>query len=125
MRRLGTQWIALLGAAKVETQRAKTEPHECARQRVRDLVVHGAAVLRMRVADDRAPPDGPLSRHIENRLEPTRRAVDEQFFGDRCRRHRVRLMLSKLAKVTPVRRQASRFTGRRLACCWPVTTLLL
>jgi hypothetical protein len=92
---------------------------------MRNLVVHGAAVLGMGVADERAAPDGAVARFFEDRLEPARRAVDEQFFADWCCRHRVRLLPVPPAKVTPDPQQANRNLRRKPPRCWLVTSLLL
>ncbi len=117
--------LARLGAAEVEPQGAEAEPDERAGERVRDLVVHGSAVLRMRMTDHRASPDGYVPWRFEDRLQPSGRSLDEQFFTDRCCRHHVCPVLVPPAKVPPARRQASGDAKNPSTRGWLVTSLLL
>ena len=67
---------------EVEAESLVSGAHESTRQGVRDLVMHGPAVLRMRVANHGAAPLAhPSPGRSIIRLEPTSRAADKQSFG--------------------------------------------
>jgi hypothetical protein len=52
-----------------------------------DLVMHRATVLRMRMANDRAPLQRTLARTLDNGLKTTDRAVNKQSLGHRVLVH--------------------------------------
>ena len=75
--------LAVLRTAEVKTQDLVATADKRARQGMRDLVVHRAAVLRVRMTDNGAALERAFARTIKDGLETARRAVDEQGFGDR------------------------------------------
>jgi len=81
--------FAIFGASKIEAQSLISRPHECARQRVRDLVVHSAAMLRMRVANNSAPLQCTIARTLNNGFQAADRPVYKQFFCYRMCGHGV------------------------------------
>ena len=73
--------VAAADAAKIEAHRGEPMLLERARDRVRDLVVHGSAVQRMRVADDRR---APADRSPQARLRVLRAAPTGPAIMSRC-----------------------------------------
>jgi len=73
--------FALLGSPKVETQSLISRAHESARQGMCNLVMHGATVLRMWVANYGATLQRTFTGSLDNSLEPTNRAIDKQSFS--------------------------------------------
>ena len=74
--------FAFFRAAKIKTQDLMPGAHEGTRQRMYHLVVHGAAVLGMRVTNHRTTLQRTLSRTLDNRFQPADRAVDEVSFAN-------------------------------------------
>ena len=72
--------IALFGAAEIEAQSLITRSHKRARQGMRNLVMHGATVLRMRMADDGTALQCTFARAVDDRFKATDRPVDEELF---------------------------------------------
>ena len=79
--------FAVFGTAKIESQHLEFRANESARQRVCNLVVHGAAMLRMRVTDDRGTGQRTLAGPLEDGFEPANRALEKQLFGGGVFRH--------------------------------------
>jgi hypothetical protein len=69
---------------------------------MRDLVVHGAAVLRVWMTNHGRSDLKTIPRRIDNGFEPANRSIDEQFFGNGRCSHRFSLFLSIGATLTCV-----------------------
>ena len=116
--------LTALGTSEVEAEDTETESHECARQCMRHLVVHGSAMLWMRMTDDGAAPGLAVAWLVDYRLQPAGRTVDEHSLADGCCRHTVRLVLRWFAKVTPASRHASCDAVCEVYRHWLATPLL-
>jgi len=68
-----------LRAAKIESQRSKSGTDESPRQSVRDLIVHSAAMLRMRMADHCCTVNGVTGWQIKQRFKLPNGALQQQF----------------------------------------------
>ena len=79
--------FAEFGTAKIESQDLEIRTDKGARQRVCNLVVHGATVLRVRVTDDRSASQCSLPGSLEDGFKPAHGALEKQIFGDGVFRH--------------------------------------
>ena len=75
--------LATLGATKVEPERRNPRPHERARERMCDLVVHCPAVLGVRMQNDSNAADRGIAGRLVDSLELAGRAGDCDRLGTR------------------------------------------
>ena len=69
--------IAVFGTSKIKAQSLIPGAHERPHQGVDNLVMHGPAMLRVRMTNDRTTLERTLTRTLNNGLKTTDGAVDE------------------------------------------------
>mmetsp|Transcript_76395 Transcript_76395/g.211337 ORF Transcript_76395/g.211337 Transcript_76395/m.211337 type:complete len:225 (+) Transcript_76395:1576-2250(+) len=104
----------LADAAEVEAHRAPAQLQEGTRQRLHDLVVHGAALGRVGVADQRrAGRRGATRRQVDGHLDLPGRARHEALFSLRVHRPTESGSTSR-STTSPSRRCLSTISSRSL-----------